>query len=196
MSLTSATPSNEALLQTAWQRQLAYDVNASRYQRRFIFLRTRLAILSVAVVILSVLASGDLCGDSKSWIAGLSFCQIIETSMYRGLLILPISITALLAFSVRFDRGQNWLLLRGNAEALKMEIYYYRTRVGDYSQNRDAVLSKRIKQLSQALRGSPIHQAAMAPYEKEKQPPVAEDVYTDIVDAETYFQSRLEPQFE
>lgn len=195
MSLSSATPPNEALLKTAWQRKQAYDINASRYQRRFLALRTGLAILSVLVVILSVLASRDFCNE-PTWISSWPFRCAIDTTLKKSLLILPITITALLAFSVRFDRGQNWILLRGNSEALKMEIYYYRTRVGDYSQNRDAVLSKRIKQLSQALRGSPIHQAAMDPYEKENQPPSAEDEYTDIVTAETYFQSRLDPQFE
>ncbi|MEM9486009.1 MAG: DUF4231 domain-containing protein [Cyanobacteria bacterium P01_F01_bin.116] len=197
MSPASATPPNEALLKTAWQRQLAYDVNASRYQQRFMFLRRWLAILSVAVVVLSVLAGGELCGNnSNSWIANWSFCEITETILQLALLILPISITGLLAFSVRFDRGQNWILLRGNAEALKMEIYYYLTRVGDYSQNRDSVLSKRIKQLSQGLRGSPIHQAAMVPYEREKLLASQEDGYTDIVTAEAYFESRLDPQFD
>ncbi|NEQ53735.1 MAG: DUF4231 domain-containing protein [Leptolyngbya sp. SIO3F4] len=147
MSSSSVTPPNEDLLKTAWQRQLAYDVNASRYQRRFVRLRTGVTVLSVLVVVLSVLTGGSLCDDDANiWTGCHSFFERIEPITDNALLILPIAITALLAFSVRFDRGQNWLLLRGNAEALKMELYYYRTRVGDYGQNRDAVLSKRIKQ--------------------------------------------------
>jgi hypothetical protein len=222
LSHPSLPPPNQKLLNAAWQRQRAYDQNASRYQRRFVTLRTWLAFLSVLVVILSVLERADL-GDLAQ--------RIIDAS----LLVLPVTITALLGFSVRFDRGQNWILLRGNAESLKMEIYYYRAGVGDYQQNRDAVLSKRIKYLSQGLKGSPIHQAAMAPHEEETilhwrlgilvrlvtviargisrlghdlwqlllrfeaQPPEAQsqdDVYTDLTNPDDYLQYRLEPQFD
>lgn len=154
----AADPNPNRLLQAAWQRQKAYDLNASRYQRRFVLLRTLLSMLSVAVVILSVIDGWEWGDDPQA----LSLNGIDTT-----LLVIPIVITALLAFSVRFDRGQNWVLLRGNAESLKMEIYYYRTRVGTYRQHRDAALSKRIKQISEGLKGSPIHQGALSPYEEE-----------------------------
>lgn len=150
-----ADTSTNQLLHVAWDRQNAYSKNASRYQSRFVFLRGLLAVLSVLVVVLSVI-EGRLAADTTS-----------ELWVGRVLLLLPILITALLAFSVKFDRGQNWILLRGNAESLKMEIYYYRTQVGAYETNRDAVLAKRIKLISERIKGSPVHQGALAPYEEE-----------------------------
>ncbi|PSN20653.1 hypothetical protein C7271_01105 [filamentous cyanobacterium CCP5] len=150
----AATASDNKLLKAAWDRQNAYSKNASRYQDRFVFLRGLLAVLSVLVVVLSVLEG-----------------RVAESiPLNAALLVLPIVITALLAFSVKFDRGQNWILLRGNAESLKMEIFYYRTRVGPYAQNRDAQLAERIKKISERIRGSPVHQGALAPYEADSEP--------------------------
>lgn len=153
----AAAPASNQLLKAAWNRQKAYSENASRYQNRFVFLRGLLAVLSVLVVVLSVVEGRvDRIAPESIWKQGID----------GALLILPITITALLAFSVKFDRGQNWVLLRGNAESLKMEIYYYRTRVGPYQTHRDAVLAKRIKLISERIKGSPVHQGALAPYEE------------------------------
>lgn len=154
---TTFDQNNNKLLKIAWQRQQTYDKNAARYQSRFVTLRAWLAILSIAVVVLSIteaLYSENL----NLWGREL---------LNNSLLLLPIAMTGLLAFSVRFDRGQNWILLRGNAESLKMEIYYYRTRVGDYTENRDIVLAKRLKEISERMRGGPVHQGALFPYEEE-----------------------------
>lgn len=147
-------PAENDLLKAAWARQKAYSENASRYQERFVFFRGALAILSVLVVFLSVVES--YFGDSNN--------VLILDWMLLGL---PIIITALLAFSVKFDRGQNWILLRGNAESLKMEIYYYRTQVEPYAKDRDAKLAEKIKTISERVKGSPVHQGALAPYETD-----------------------------
>lgn len=156
----SSTPTASAheLLKAAWQRQQAYSKNAARHQRRFLFLRSVLAVLGILVVLLAVVEDYEL---------GQNWDMLID----RTLLILPIAITALIAFSVRFDRGQNWVLLRGSAESLKTEIYYYRTQVKPYNaDNRGVVLSERIQQISASLKGSPVHHGALAPYENEVLP--------------------------
>ncbi|MEL6230227.1 MAG: DUF4231 domain-containing protein [Cyanobacteria bacterium J06627_3] len=155
---TPTTAPDNKLLKAAWQRQQAYSKNASRHQRRFLLLRSLLATLSVLVVILAVVEGDDL---NSPW----------DAIIGHTLLVLPITITALLAFSVRFDRGQNWVLLRGRAESLKTEIYYYRTCVKPYeSKARDALLSKRIQYISEGIKGSPVHQGALSPYEHEVTP--------------------------
>ncbi|MEO0396764.1 MAG: DUF4231 domain-containing protein [Cyanobacteria bacterium P01_A01_bin.137] len=155
---TPTTSPNIKLLESAWQRQQAYSKNASRHQRRFLLLRSLLAFLSVMVVILAVAEGHEL---NASW----------HSVIGNILLVLPITITALLAFSVRFDRGQNWVLLRGRAESLKTEIYYYRTCVKPYEKkDRDALLSKRIQYISDGIKGSPVHQGALSPYEHEVTP--------------------------
>lgn len=154
----SQKPSNDKLLEAAWQRQQSYSQNASRHQQRFVFLRSFLAVLSVLVVILAIIE------DSQT----LEKWGNVENIIGFALLVVPILITGLLAFSVRFDRGQNWILLRGSAESLKREIYYYRTQVYPYNTNeRCKRLSQRLKQISEALKGSPVHHGAMFPYEHE-----------------------------
>ncbi|MEM7065404.1 MAG: DUF4231 domain-containing protein [Cyanobacteria bacterium P01_B01_bin.77] len=160
-STVSSTPiasANHELLKAAWQRQQSYSKNASRHQQRFLFLRTLLAALGILVILLAVVEDYNF---DESW----------NTLIDRILLILPIAITALVAFSVRFDRGQNWVLLRGSAESLKTEIYYYRTQVKPYNaDNRGVILSARIQQISASLKGSPVHHGALAPYENEVLP--------------------------
>lgn len=155
VSLPPTPSANHELLRAAWQRQQAYSKNASRHQRRFLCLRTVLAILGILVVLLAVAETYDF---GQNW----------NTLIDRILLILPIAITALVAFSARFDRGQNWVLLRGSAESLKTEIYSYRTQIKPYNaDNRGVVLSERMQQLSAGLKGSPVHHGALAPYENE-----------------------------
>ncbi|MBE9065759.1 DUF4231 domain-containing protein [Leptolyngbya cf. ectocarpi LEGE 11479] len=158
VSSAPTASANHELLKAAWQRQQSYSKNASRHQQRFLFLRTVLAILGILVVLLAVVET-------------YNFAQSWNTLIDRILLILPIAITALVAFSARFDRGQNWVLLRGSAESLKTEIYYYRTQVKPYNgDNRGVVLSARIQQISASLKGSPVHHGALAPYENEVLP--------------------------
>jgi hypothetical protein len=165
----SSTPPNRKLLEAAWQRQDIYSENAARYQKRFVLLRALLATLSVAVVILSVLEDPE--GEPERLYAAINW----------ALLILPITITALLAFAVRFDRGQNWILLRGSAESIKMEIYYYRTHVKPYDKNRDDMLAQRIKQFSERMKGSPVHQSALSPFEGESPFRVRMGIVTQLV---------------
>ncbi|MEM9004330.1 MAG: DUF4231 domain-containing protein [Cyanobacteria bacterium P01_F01_bin.86] len=191
---TPTVPLPKQLLIDAWERQIIYSRNASRYQKRFVTLRTTLAILSVGVIFLSLVEANFLSEDA----ANLTYSSSIE----KLLIILPITITGLLAFSVKFDRGQNWVLLRGNAEALKREIYYYRTQVDPYKENRDAVLAQRVKQISESMKGSPVHRASLNPYEsltpaeKRQADLYAPEKYSDFLSAEKYLTYRLEKQFD
>ncbi|MBX2862969.1 MAG: DUF4231 domain-containing protein, partial [Leptolyngbyaceae cyanobacterium MAG.088] len=157
-NLSADTPDRN-LLNFAWQRHNVYSKNASRYRTRFSFLRNVLLILSVVIVTLSV--------------AHASLSKMQETLQYtsgilrHSLIILPITISALLAFAIKHDRGNNWLLLRGSAEVLKSEIYCYCPYIREYKDNRDEVLAHKIKVISERLKGSAVHQAALNPYEDE-----------------------------
>ena len=178
----TASPPENPLLTIAWARQSVYSDNAKRYQSRFVRLRALVGVLGVLVVILSVSAPLINGADTGADTTVSYLTRFIDVL----LLVLPITITALLAFSVKFDRGNNWILLRGNAETLKMELYYYRTRVGPYKlkkakslgesqalkeprKDRDAILAERIKLISERIKGSPVHHAALDPYEEQAQ---------------------------
>ena len=54
------------------------------------------------------------------------------------IIILPISISILIASSTYFKYGNKWVMLRNAAEEVKSEIYQYRTRVGNYKENKDS----------------------------------------------------------
>ncbi len=165
------------LLNFAWHRHKVYSKNASRYRSRFSFLRNLLLVLGVVVVALSV-SDASLTRLELSEIGNLSPISqtlrpaifVLQPALQSLLIILPIAISALLAFAVKFDRGNNWLLLRGSAEVLKSEIYCYRTRIREYKDNRDEVLAHKIKVISERLKGSAVHQAALSPYEEESSP--------------------------
>lgn len=147
-----ATPINSELLKIAWERQKVYSRNASASQTRFYTLRRLISVLNVATIFLSIIHT-----------------EVSDFEQTTGdlLILLPILISGLLAFAVKYDRGNNWLLLRGNAEALKTEIYYYLTGVGEYSKRRDEVLAHKIKLISERLKGSTVHQGSLRPFEEE-----------------------------
>lgn len=148
-----ATPVNDSLLKSAWERQRVYSRNATAAQARFFGFRRCISWLNVTIIFLSIIYSE---------------VPEFEESTGRVLIVLPILVSGLLAYAVKYDRGNNWLLLRGNAEAMKTEIFYYLTEVGEYSRRRDEVLAYRLKLISERLKGSAVHQAALSPFEEEK----------------------------
>jgi len=193
------TAANITLLSNAWKRQQTYSKNATAAQRRFINLRICLVGLTVLATILAVLVKQSP-GISQTTTNPLNLC----------LIIVPILISILLAGSVKFGKGNSWILLRGSAEALKREIFLYRTRVGSYRVNRDALLAYQIKLISERLKGSPVHHTCLNPYEtetsvplpptplkegKEDRPERFAERFADL-NAETYLAMRLDDQFD
>jgi hypothetical protein len=183
---------NQQLLEYAWERHDTYSDNASKAQNRFFFVRGILAYLTVLVVFLSVLqpvllnqAAGlpfftekpvedhsllalfAIALQELRWLAPKTWLNPVAAlaAVDFLLILLPILATGLLAFAVKFDRGNNWILLRGNSESLKMEIFYYRTRAKQYKSKRNSVLAERIQLISERVKGSAVHQAALSPYE-------------------------------
>ena len=164
------------LLDFAWQRHNVYSKNATRHRARFSLLRNLLLSLSVLVVVLSVTnasinnlnLTAIIDRPNNESLVTDAIVQTIQPLLKHLLIVLPITISALLAFAIKFDRGNNWLLLRGSAEVLKSEIYCYRTRVREYAGHRNEILAHKIKIISERLRGSAVHQASLNPYEEEK----------------------------
>ncbi|HZG39427.1 MAG TPA: DUF4231 domain-containing protein, partial [Nodosilinea sp.] len=159
------------MLNSAWERYRVYSQNASKAQERFLAVERLITLLALLVVVLAVVhpivlhqtpTSGNPAELNKQLPLSLLFDQqhIGLGLLNLLLIILPITITALRAFAVKFSRGNNWVILRGNAEALKMEIFYYRTRVKQYRTDRNTELAEKIQQISQRLKGSVVHQRA------------------------------------
>jgi hypothetical protein len=165
------------LLKNVWERQKAYSQNASNAQERFFTLERIISLLAVATVVLAVaqpIVLHRAIPTSAIYEQRLPFDLLFNLPRYRLLgfinlllICLPITITALRAYAIKFSRGNSWVLLRGSAEALKMEIFYFRTQVKHYRTNRNAELANRIQLISKRLEGSAVQQRALYPYENQ-----------------------------
>ncbi|MBE9114200.1 DUF4231 domain-containing protein, partial [Nodosilinea sp. LEGE 07298] len=173
----AASPS---LLNSAYERYRVYSQNATRSQERFLFTERLITLLALLVVVLAVahpvILSQVATPENRAELnKQLPLSLLFGEPQHVGLgvlnlllIILPITMTALRAFGVKFGRGDNWVILRGNAEALKMEIFYYRTRVKQYQSDRNTELADKIQQISKRLKGSIVHQRALFPYEDQR----------------------------
>ena len=192
-------------LSFAWIRQRIYSENASAAQRRFDCFRASIIALSVLATFFSVTYE-----QLKNYPINLQPYinqDLLLSVVQRCVLVIPIIVSILVAGAVRFDRGNNWILLRASAEALKREIFYYRTRFGSYKQDRDAVLARKMKLITERLKGTPVNLASVAPSEQEVVAALTAEMevdpqqrkvdrFSDLTDPEAYLTQRLQKQFE
>ncbi|MBE9177608.1 DUF4231 domain-containing protein [Oculatella sp. LEGE 06141] len=186
---------NQQLLEEAWHRYRIYDRTANESQLRFTFLRRTILILGVTATFLAV---------SHSFIFGsvLPFQNEADVQNYspwvmalyyflRGaVIIMPIVVSILLAGAVKFDRGVNWILLRGSAEAVKRELYRYRANVGIYRGDlRDSNLSAELRTIGERLMKTQVNRAALKPRGGDPEP----EIFSRL-DADSYLNARLMDQ--
>jgi len=160
---------NEVLLADIWRAFAIYDRSAINAQKRFIFLRLLILRLSVAVTLLAVLQS-----EFKNYHDGFDLTLALRQYFpnvrqffgdFLGILVIlaPISVSILLAGTVKFGRGVNWILLRASAETIKQEIYRYRTQVGNYSDPklRDLNFAQEIQAINERLMKTQVNQSGL-----------------------------------
>jgi len=162
------------LLSHAWKLFALYDENAKR-QRTF-FERLQFWILCSGVIATAFVVLQILLRSDKI----LSVGSIADQIIHSIIVLLPITISILLAGASRFTPGSRWVLLRAGAETIKREIYCYRTQTGDYKQDgaslsqqssprRKSVTSQekfaaKIADISHQLMQTEINAAALHPY--------------------------------
>jgi len=163
---------NKDLLENISQTFTIYDRSATNAQKRFIFLRLLILRLSVIVTLLAVLQS-----EFKNYHDGFDLTLALRQyfpyfpnvrqfmSDFLGILVIlaPISVSILLAGTVKFGRGVNWILLRASAEVIKQEIYRYRTQVGNYSDPklRDLNFAQEIQAINERLMKTQVNQSGL-----------------------------------
>jgi hypothetical protein len=190
-------PKEDQTLVDAWRRFAVYDQNAITAQKRFLRSRKWILRLGVAATFLAVLHT-VLSAIETRWV-------IHVNSLIRYLVIAaPILVSILLAGSVKFERGESWVLLRNSAEALKKEIYRYRTRVEIYkgetrgeSERREVKLARKLKRIGERLMKTQVNQTGIVPY-ADRLPPqygaaAGDDGFSDL-DPKGYLKWRLEDQ--
>lgn len=202
--------SRNQVLEDAWLRFAKYDKNATIAQKRFIQQRKWSLILSVAATTVAVVYSvleGYLSSKTTvlpAWTDEKRFQHFLNI-FHILVVVIPIITTILVAFSVKFNMGINWVLLRSSAEALKKEIFRYRMQVDEYSpvkvtplESRDVRFAKKVKTISKRLMETSVNQTDLLPY-KGNIPPSYSTTETDDgfsnLTAEEYLNWRVEDQF-
>lgn len=228
-SLPSSPINCPPALEDAWRQFGDYDKNANLAQKRFIQQRKWIIALGVIVTTLAVfdIVLEKSLNTPNHWFANLLLqittalsldYETITSTMERGLsfviILIPIFISILVAGSVKFNMGVNWVMLRSGAESIKREIYRYRTQVDVYSsdpnknpeiakgETRDVTLARKTKQISKRVMETQVNMSELEVYDYKREglPPVygvapADDGFSNMT-AEQYIHWRIEDQFD
>lgn len=132
--------SRNPLLETAWRRYAILDENATSIQKQYMRMRFNMAALGILAVLFAILV--DNYSDQVPPIIAIIF---------RVLLILtPIVVSILAAFSNKFQQGQKYLSYRAAAEGILKEIYTYRA-ANKKKASREKILSDRLAAIQRDL---------------------------------------------
>jgi hypothetical protein len=206
------------ILRQAWQRFATYDSQAIRYKDDFYRLQKWILGLGVGTTLLVILST--LFKDR------LQAIERIGETLFNGLaylvILLPITVSALLAYAIRLNPGNKWVLLRSSAEAIKRAIYLYRTRPVTYPKlspsmdgpesadakdleevkleqaTREYELNSRLQFITSQLMQSEVNLAALPPYSETNPVPKdaahREDDGLSALTPERYMKFRLDEQ--
>jgi hypothetical protein len=129
-----------SLLETAWRRYAILDENSSNIQKQYMRMRFFMAALGILAVLFAILV--DNYSDQVHKYVALGFRVI--------LILTPILVSILAAFSNRFQQGQKYLSYRAAAEGILKEIYTYRV-ANKNKLSRDKILSDRLAAIQRDL---------------------------------------------
>jgi hypothetical protein len=187
-------PRDVAALKAAWRMFATYDSLAGGLRRTFE--RYQVAILALGVIATAVaLAHEDV---HANWLRDV---------LHWGAVVAPIVVSVLVALANRRGAGKRWVLLRAAAEAVKSEIYRYRTKTGVYSRadlrrggpaDRPRRLTGRLREIESGLVRTAASGGALAPYEGSVPPKMygaeAEDDGFSWLTAQRYIEIRVADQ--
>jgi hypothetical protein len=104
-------------LKDAWALFATYDGLAGRLRSRYERLQASILLVGILATLLALLHDA-LGGAALHW----------------AVVVAPILAAVLIALGNRLAAGKRWVLLRAAAEAIKSEIYRYRTATGTYAE--------------------------------------------------------------
>ena len=221
--LFSQSP-NIKLLHDAWQRFATYDANGGRLQKAFKNIQFWILVLGLIAVFLAVFEKQGLELVRRQQVKALTDQvkantkqpQLAESAkphqtlentlgwLRYPIIVIPIVTAILLAYYNKFRPANKWILLRGSAEAIKREIYRYRSRTGDYNgdrlttNSRDDVFHDRLEPVSRRLMQTDVNHGALKPYDGSLPPEMEGALKNDdgfsFLTPERYIELRLEDQ--
>jgi len=184
-------------LELAWERFALYDANAMQQQKSFTKLQNVIIGLGVFVTAL-VVTQAQLEGNLIP--AG----SILDQSFRYIIILIPITISVLVAAANRFKADRKWILLRASAEAIKREIFRYRVlekmkeNEGKEKPSSEARLAEKLKFISQKLMQTEVNLDALNPYKGPIPPEMygaaAKDDGLSFLSPNTYITVRLGDQ--
>ena len=182
------SPNNE-LLDDAWRQFATYDANAIRLQKTFRKIQFWILVLGLIAIFLVVFEKQGVELVKRQQLKALTEqsqpagrtkpYQRLENALgwlRYPIIVIPILTAIMLAYYNKFRPGNKWILLRGSAEAIKREIYRYRSRTGDYSKDRltinsrDDVFHERLEPISRRLMQTDVNHGALEPYKGDGTP--------------------------
>jgi hypothetical protein len=194
--LLQAEFEQDKLLTDAWHQFADFDLNARNQQTTH--KNFQQAILSLGVIAggLSILWSQIY--PSTTDHSKYDSCQWI---FYYILILLPIILTVIIAAANKFKNGMKWIFFRAASEAIKREIYSYRTRTGAYRNAAGGLFSTRISEIKDKAMHTDINHTYIERYTDPKFPPYMEhdkggDDGFSRLDPESYIAYRIDPQLE
>ncbi len=120
------------LLSHAWELFALFDENAKRQRENFE--KLQIWIVGVGVFVTAAVVLQVFLRSNKILTTGTLADQILHDII----VFLPIIVSILIAWASRFTPGNKWVLLRASAEAIKREIYRYRSGTGVYKNDAEA----------------------------------------------------------
>jgi SMODS and SLOG-associating 2TM effector domain 1/Protein of unknown function (DUF4231) len=209
---------NKNILMHAWKLFAIYDKNAIIQQSLYKKFQFIILLLGIIVTILSLtsatmspeestqLDNNIVINNTNSNNVELSS----ETLLRYAIIILPISISILVASSTYFKYGNKWVMLRNAAEEIKSEIYQYRTKVGNYKENKDSTnnqqvsikpeekLSQQIEIINNQLMSSEVGLSSLSKYDGNIPPKMYGAAENDdglsSLDPDKYVEIRIDDQ--
>jgi len=191
-------------LRLAWERFAQYDSNAQRQQKSFSSLLKWILWLGVLATLLAVIHNQLSIILPKAGQAETTL-RFVANVLWYAVVLVPITISVLVAVTNNFKTGKKWVLLRGGAESIKGEIFQYRTRTGIYSDeqisktmnSREFFLSQSVGNIARRVSQTEVNELALTRYDGTIPPPYGAAETDDgmsVLNPESYIVARLDNQ--
>jgi SLOG in TRPM, prokaryote/SMODS and SLOG-associating 2TM effector domain 1/Protein of unknown function (DUF4231) len=181
---------DEPVVKQAWQRFATYDQLAGQLRRAFTRIQGTILILGVAATLLALIHE-----------------QTGGAVLHWAVVAAPILVSVLIALASRSATGQRWVMLRAAAEAIKSEVYRYRTGKEAYSATAPGrqqltgqeALAARLGAINTRLMQTQASSGPLTPYDGPLPPPMygaaaSDDDGLSALDPERYLRIRVGDQ--
>ena len=161
-------------------------------QKRFRKLQLALMSLAVLTALFAILKSAD--AVPAQFRVFVHQWYVPSGTLHVLVILMPVILSIVAAYNSHFREGSKWILLRGAAEALKREIFRYRTQTGAYSDeqcvqtSRELKLAARVKDITASLEESDVNKTNL------ESVPAGDQGRQTLLAPDQYIQARIHNQ--